>query len=349
MKVLVTGGTGFVGSHSVAALVSQGHQVRLLVRSPDRVARSLSPLGVADVESVLGDVTAPQSVAEAMAGCDAVLHAAAVFSLDPRAAPRVRETNLRAAEIVLGAAVRMGLDPVVHVSSYVALLPPEPPGAVLTPDSPVTRPGGTYCRSKAESERVARRYQEQGAPVVIVYPGGVIGPDDPYLGDSNRSIVEFAKSGLTMRGGGPIVDVRDVAAVLAAVMEPGRGPRRYMITGHYVAFPDLIAMLQQITGRHSRIVAMPAGMTLAAGRVADLMQRLMPGRLPFSHEGIWINALQPHCDDSRTASELGITSRDLRVTLADTVQWLADQGHLPVGAADGSSADRPRPEPGART
>jgi nucleoside-diphosphate-sugar epimerase len=131
MRVLVTGGTGFVGSHSVAAFVSRGHQVQLLVRSRDRVARSLSPLGVAGVESVLGDATAPQSVEEAMAGCDAVLHAAAVYSLDPRAAPRVRETNLRAAEIVLGAAVRMGLDPVVHVSSYVALLPPEPPSAVL--------------------------------------------------------------------------------------------------------------------------------------------------------------------------------------------------------------------------
>jgi dihydroflavonol-4-reductase len=93
----------------------------------------------------------------------------------------------------------MGLDPVVYVSSYVALLPPE--GAVLTPDSPVKQPRGNYCRSKAESERVARGYQDQGAPVVIVYPGGVIGPDDPYLGDSNRALTGFAKSGSTVRGG----------------------------------------------------------------------------------------------------------------------------------------------------
>lgn len=60
--------------------------------------------------------------------------------------------------------------------------------------------------------------------MVIVYPGGVIGPDDPYLGDSNRNIAEFAKSGRAMRGGGPLVDVRDVAAVHAAVMEPGQAP-----------------------------------------------------------------------------------------------------------------------------
>lgn len=332
MKVLVTGGTGFVGSHSVAALVSRGHQVRLLVRSPDQVARSLSPLGVevADVESVTGDVTVPQSVEEAMAGCDAVLHAAAVFVLDPRAASRTRETNVRATETVLGTAVRMGLDPVVHVSSFVALLPPDPPGAVLTPDSPVGQPAAAYCRSKADSERVARRHQDEGAPVVIVYPGGVVGPDDPYLGDSNRVIADFAKGGLAMRGGSLTVDVRDVAAVHAAVMEPGRGPRRYMITGHYMALPELVAMLHEIAGRRGRIVAMPAGAALAAGRMADMMQRIVPVRLPFNHEGIWISSQQAHGDDSKTVSELGVVPRDLRVTLQDTVRWLADQGHLSV-------------------
>ena len=178
--------------------------------------------------------------------------------------------------------------------------------------------------------------------MVIVYPGGVIGPHDPYLGDSNRSVADFAKSGMAMRGGGPLIDVRDVAAVHAAVMQPGRGPRRFMITGHYVSMPDLMAMLQQITGRRHRIVAMPDGLTVALGRVADLMQRLVPSRLPLNYEGPWIFSLHPHCDDSRTTSELGVTPRDLRETLKDTVQWLTDQGHLPPAkAASGSkpSAD----------
>lgn len=328
MRVLVTGGTGFVGSHSVAALLSQGHQVRLLVRSRDRVAGSLSPLGVAEIESVQGDLTTPRSVEEAMAHCDAVLHAAAVFSADSRAALRIHETNVRVAEVVLRAAVRRGLDPIVHVSSVAALLPPD--GAVLTSDSPVKCPLGTYSLSKAESEQLARRYQEQGAPVVIVYPGGAIGPNDPYLGVSSRFLIQAAKSRVTMRGGLPLVDVRDVAEVHAAVMEAGRGARRYMISGHYVALPDLTAMLQQITGRRGRIVAIPAGLAQVVVRAADYVQRLVPGRLPFSHEGIWMASLQPHCDDSRTISELGITSRDLLVTLTDTVQWLAEKGHLPV-------------------
>jgi dihydroflavonol-4-reductase len=331
MRVLVTGGTGFIGSHSVAALLSQGHQVRLLVRSRDRVTRSLSPLGVADVESVVGDVTMARAVEEAMAGCDAVLHAAAIYSCDVRAAPRIRETNVRGTEVVLGAAARAGLDPIVHVSTFGALLPPE--GAVLTPDSPVKRPPGAYCRSKADSERVARRYQDQGVPVVITYPGAVIGPDDPYLGQSTRWIVQFVNSGLTVRGGGPWVDVRDVAKVHAAVMEPGRGPRRYMITGHYMAAKDLTAMLHEITGRHGRIVAMPAGAARAVGRVADLVQHIAPSQLFVSYEAAWGSGLQPHCDDSRTISELGITPRDLKVTLTDTVKWLADHGHISLARA----------------
>lgn len=326
MKVLVTGGTGFIGSHSVAALLSHGHQVRLLVRSRERVARNLSPLGVADVESVLGDVTEPRSVEEAMAGCDAVLHAAAVFSLDARAASRMHEVNVRGTEIVLGAAVRAGLDPIVHVSSYVALLPPD--GGVLTPDSPVKRPHGAYSRSKAESELVARHYQEQGTPVVIIYPGGVIGPHDPYFGESDRNIAGLVNHGLSMHGGSPWVDVRDVAKVHAAVMEPGRGPRRYMITGHYIAVPDLSAMLREMTGRPGRLVVLPSGAAQAVGRAADLVQHVVPVRVPLGYEAMWVAALQPHCDDSRTVTELGITPRDLRVTLFDTVRWLADQGHI---------------------
>ena len=263
-----------------------------------------------------------------MAGCDAVLHAAAVFSLDPRAAARVRETNVRAAEIVLGAAVRMGLDPIVHVSSYVALLPPEPPGAVLTPDSPVTRPGGTYSRSKAESEQVARRYQEQGAPVVIVYPGGVIGPDDPYLGDSNRSIVEFAKSGLRHARRGP--DSRCQGCGGGARRGHGARPGPPPLHDHRA--------LRRLAGPHRDAAAdhRPPQPDRGYARWHDPGRRprgrphATPGArpAPLQPRGHMDLPLQPHCDDSRTISELGITPRDLRVTLTDTVQWLADQGHL---------------------
>ena len=102
MKVLVTGGTGFVGSHSVKAIVDAGHDVRLLVRAPARVAPALEPLGVGGVDHLAGDATDAESVRRAMDGCNGVLHAAAVFSYDARDAREMQRVNARATEVVLG-------------------------------------------------------------------------------------------------------------------------------------------------------------------------------------------------------------------------------------------------------
>ena len=108
MKVLVTGGTGFVGSHSVKAILDAGHGVRLLVRSSGRVASALEPLGVVGVDYLVGDATDAESVRRAMDGCDGVLHAAAVFSYDAREAREMQRVNARATEVVLGAARARG-------------------------------------------------------------------------------------------------------------------------------------------------------------------------------------------------------------------------------------------------
>jgi dihydroflavonol-4-reductase len=93
MRVLVTGGTGFVGCHTVAALLGHGHHVRLLVRDARRIAPALGPLGIATVDAVVGDVTDPATVERAMRGCQAVVHAAAVYALDPRRAAVMAHTN----------------------------------------------------------------------------------------------------------------------------------------------------------------------------------------------------------------------------------------------------------------
>jgi dihydroflavonol-4-reductase len=240
LLVLVTGGTGYVGSHSIAALASAGHRIRVLARSPERIPAALGPLGVDGVETAMGDVTEPAAVQRALEGCDAVLHAASVFSTDARKADEINAVNVRGTDVVLGAAHRLGLDPIVYVSSEVALLPPAD-GEVLTPDSPVQRPPGPYCRSKADAELVARRFQALGAPVVSVMPAAVWGPHDPHLGEgaTMASNVLRNRYPVVMPGGMHVTDVRDVAAVLAAVVQPGRGPRSYLVAGHYATIPGI--------------------------------------------------------------------------------------------------------------
>jgi nucleoside-diphosphate-sugar epimerase len=342
MLLLVTGGTGYVGSHAVAALVQAGHRVRVLARSPARVPAALAPFGVDDVETAIGDVTDPATVERALEGCDAVLHAASVFSMDARRAEEMRAVNVRGTEIVLGAAHRLGLDPIVFVSSELVLLPPAE-GAVLTPDSPVGKPGWPYCRSKAESELVARSHQAQGAPVVSVMPAAVWGPHDPHLGEGVTLATNVLRKRypIVMRGGMHIADVRDLAAVLAAVIEPGRGPRRYLVAGHYISLPDLIRTLGELSGRQIRYAVFPRWFLAAFGRGADMAQRRLKTRLPWQGEGIWVMNCAARCDDSNTRRELGVATRPLHETLADTVHWLVEIGHLSPREA-GRLAGAPR-------
>jgi nucleoside-diphosphate-sugar epimerase len=330
MRVLVTGGTGYVGSHSIAALTRDGHDVRVLARSPDRTATALDPLGVNGVEVAVGDVTDQPSVERALEGCDAVLHAASVFSMDPRRDEEMNSVNVRGTETVLGTAHRLGLDPIVHVSSEVALLPAAD-GEALTPGSPVQRPAGTYSRTKASSELVARGLQAQGAPIVSVMPAAMWGPQDPHFGEGVTLAANILRNRfpIIMPGGMHIADVRDVAAVHAAVMEPGRGPRAYLATGHYISMADIVRTLAGLSGRRIPFVIFPAWFLAGFGNAADVFQRRLRTRLPWSSEAIWLMNCDARCDDSKTRDELGLEPRPLRDTFADTARWLVDVGKLP--------------------
>jgi dihydroflavonol-4-reductase len=329
LLVVVTGGTGYVGSHAIAALAKAGHQVRVLARSPDRVPAALAPLGANKVETATGDVTDPVAVERALEGADAVLHAASVFSMDPRRAAEMRAVNVRGTDTVLGSAHRLGLDPIVHVSSELALLPPAE-GEVLSPASPVKQTSWPYCRSKAESELVAREYQKLGAPVVSVMPAAVWGPHDPHFGEGVTRAANVLKKRypIVMSGGMHIADVRDVAAVLAAATTPGRRARSYMVAGHYISMPDLIRTLADLSGRRIPFATFPAWFLAAFGRAADVVQGRVKTRLPWDGEGIWVMNCAARCDDSETRSELGLEPRPLRETLADTVRWLVEVGRI---------------------
>lgn len=330
MKVLITGGTGFVGGHIAAVAIRAGHDVRLLVRRPEQVPATLDPLGVAVADVRVGDVTDQASVTQAIDGCDAVVHAAAVFSLDPRRGDEMRTTNARAADLVLGEAVRRGLDPVVHISSTVALAR----FAGSDPSLPLGDIELTYARSKIESERIARRLQDSGGPVVTVYPGSVYGPDDPYRGDQNERLrwQLLGRFPLWPKGGLHAVDVRDVAAVVAAVLEPGRGPRRFVVPGHHVDGDLLYGTLAEITGRRMPHLLLPASVIGPFTRAIDAVQRRLPSRwhFPADHEGVEITVRDTRFDTSKTTSELGVEARPLQEILRDTVEWLVESGRLPA-------------------
>jgi len=331
LRVLVTGATGLAGSHSVAAIRAAGHDVRAFVRTREKCVSVLGRLGLAEgsgLEIFVGDLGDRGRIKEALTGCDALVHAAAFFTQDTRRREEVERTNVDGARSVLSLAVENGLDPVIHVSSIAALFPPD--GARFAPDDAVKTPRDMYAKSKADAERFARELQAAGAPIVCVYPGTLMGPEDPTFGDGLQTIMGFVRRGFipVTPGGIPIVDVRDLARLHSALLEPGQGPRRFMLGGHFLNNQELADVLARVTGRRMRTLSIPVGLIRAVGRAGDWVQRrfgITPG---LTHEATLILTEGVPSDDSRARDELGIEARSVEETLADTLRWMYEEGKM---------------------
>lgn len=329
MKVMVTGGTGFVGSHIIAELIQNGHQARLLVRKPGRVPLALEPFGITNIEVVKGDVTDQSTVEEAADGCDATIHCGSVYSLDPRTADEINKTNVLGTETVIKVAHNMGHDPIIHVSSFVALIGEK--CAILSPASEPGTPKGVYFNSKAKSDAVARTFQEEGVPVVITYPGSVWGPNDPHLGESCQMVTSILKRlwTVTPKGIVPITDVRDLAKLHTAIIKKEHGPRRYIAPATNVSVKQAMAIISSITGRNLPNISLPPRMLLGPMKALDILQRYLSFRFPVNFQAAYCVGLASTMDDSTTRNEFGIKPISLEKTFTDTIVWMVEKGHLP--------------------
>lgn len=322
----MTGGTGFVGSYVVQALVSGGHEVRLLARNQGKALRVMNARGVTVMDVVIGDMVDPEAVRKALTGCDAVVHAAAAVEIGR--GDHVFASNTAGSRNVLGNAVTLGLDPVIHVSSVAIMFPP--PGPVLTVDDPLVNLDTDYGRSKAEAERHARELQAGGAPVTTIYPSGVYGPGDLGIGLSSKGLRDRIKFGWFMTTGGVgIVDVRDLAAFIAAALEPDRGPRRFMVGGHFLPWADEADLCQEIIGRRVRRIPASPRVVRGIGHVVDFIRAAVPAfDYPLTHEAsLFVTRFVP-CDSRHSVAELGVDFRPVRETLEDSIRSLLESGEL---------------------
>jgi len=327
LRILVTGGTGFVGSHAALALLRAGHELRFFVRDRRKLARLGHAHGLGILDACVGDIVDASAVATALEGCDAVLHAAATVEIG--VARDVFSTNLAGIRNVVGLALERALDPVVYVSTIACMFPP--PGPMLTVDDPITSLATGYGRSKAEGERFVRGLQARGAPIVSVYPSGVYGPDDPGPGQGTKGLRDRIRVGwIRTTGGTACVDVRDLAAILAACFERGRGPRRYMAGGHFAPWMEEADMVEELIGRRVNRFPAPPIVVRGIGRSVDLLKRIAPAfDYPLTYEAsLFLTQLVP-CDSRATVAELGTGFRPMRETLRDAIGWMLATGVLP--------------------
>ena len=331
MRVLVTGATGFLGRRTVARLAPR-HELRLLVRPG--ASRERFPAGV---EFVGGDVTDRTSLAAGAAGCDAVLHAAALVKIDAPAAEFDR-VNVGGLENGLAAAADAGVGAVVYVSSFIALGPTEAaPGGEL--DERAESASRTwindYQRTKTLSDQRARRAIADGVPLSVVYPGVIYGPGELTEGNILvRHLLDLAHGRLPALVGRAerrwnYVFVDDVAAGIAATLEQRLPGRRYMLGGENVTQGELYALVAELGGIRVPRLRMPDLLASASGAAMKAWARLTGGVPRLTPDLVEIYRHDWAYDSSTAGRELGYRPRTLRAGLETTLAWLRETGVWP--------------------
>lgn len=331
MKVFLTGGTGLVGAHTALALLERGHQLVLLVRNQFLAEAYFKRHGYDNNKYIVADMCDKPKVKAAMESCDAVVHAAALVSLDPKKAGEVYRTNVMSIDTVLGSACELGIKNILYVSSIAALFQTDID--LIDEQTPLGDVKDAYLKSKRDCEEKVRQLQQVGKPIQITYPVGVLGPDDPKLSESNDAVIAFLKLLVPITSSGiQVVDVRDLAAMQSCLLEHPLVENfengRYIIAGHYYPWSDFHQLLERVSGKRVFSLKTPGSVLRLTGKLLDGLRKIYPLQSPITHQAMTIVTRWVYVSSAKVKATTGLEFRPAEETLHDTIQWLLAEGHL---------------------
>jgi dihydroflavonol-4-reductase len=337
MTTLVTGATGFVGSHVARQLVSAGQSVRVLVR-PNSNLEALAGL---HVEYFEGDLSDQESLERAMHGIRRVFHVAADYRLWTPRPEEIYEINVEGTRKLLAAARHARVERIVYTSTVATIAVPRN-GALPNEDThaSLNEMIGHYKRSKFLAEQVAVEAVSAGVPVVIVNPTAPVGPWDWKPTPTGRIILDFLKGKMPayVDTGLNVAPVEDIAAGHLLAAEKGRVGQRYILGGRNMTLKQILDALSAITGRPAPRVRLPHAVALAAGYADQWFSRLAGREPQIPVEGVKMSRHRMFVESDKAERELGYKPTSVEAALERAVTWYQQHGYLNAGAGNKSLA-----------
>ena len=333
-QVLVTGGTGFVGSRLTQELVRQGQRVKVLAR-PGSSRRALQGIDPARLEIVEGDVTIGHTVYRALSGCSALYHVAAEFKIWDRRPAKILDAAIVGTRETLLAAKNRGIEKVVVTSSTAAVGATRDPVEMDETFAWSLADSAPYFVAKRRAEELALDMAGEGLPVVVVNPATILGPGDYKPTPSGDLLLSYLRWNLPLGfpctpGGFSIVDVDDVVAGHIAAMQRGRVGQRYILGSTNTTVVDLFAMLAEMTGLRGPGWTVPPGLVALGGALSEVYARFSKRTPQLSYKFardtigsyVWVSS-------AKAETELGYTHRPLRATLARAIRFFLENRMVP--------------------
>jgi dihydroflavonol-4-reductase len=319
---LVTGGSGFVGSHVASLLAERGDDLRLLLRPKSK----LDNLGDLEFDRVDADVLDRRAVRRAMKGVERVFHCAGLVSTRRSDVELLYRVNVEGTRIVLEEALRAGVERVVHTSSVGSLGPAPAQGKAVDERQLFTagRLGIHYINSKHEGEVEALRIAAQGLPVVVVNPGHVFGSGDLHHGST--TIVRrflYGRIPIYANGGLNVVAVEDVARGHLLADERGTPGERYILGNRNYSLDRLFSDLSRLSGVEPPPLRLQPAMAL---RLATALEAAAgDGRVPISSQDVKLMTNWWVYRNTKAKRELGFQPSPHEDTIEETVEWYMER------------------------
>jgi dihydroflavonol-4-reductase len=332
MKTLVTGATGFLGSHVARQLAARGERVRVLVR-PTSDTRAIDGL---EAERFIGDLRDASSLDRALAGVTHVFHVAADYRLWARNPRDIYESNVMGTRNLLEAASRTGVEKFVYTSTVATIAVPRKDGL---PDestqSSLEEMIGHYKRSKFEAEQCAMRAAQAGLPVVIVNPTTPVGPGDWKPTPTGKIIVDFLNARMPgyVNTGLNFVPVEDCAAGHLLAAESGRIGERYILGGRNLTLKEMLDMLAAISGLPALRWKFPHALAYVAACVDTLVSGALRREPQIPLEGVRMARHKMFVDASKATRDLGFSPGPIEGALGRAVRWYEANGYVAARGA----------------
>jgi dihydroflavonol-4-reductase len=329
MTTLVTGASGFLGSHVARLLAERGEQVRVLLR-PTSQTKLFEGLAV---ERALGDLRDPASLDKALAGVRTVYHVAADYRLWARDPREIYESNVQGTRNLLDAARHANVEKFVYTSTVGTVAVPR--GDALPDESIVTAIDemiGAYKCSKWLAEQEAKRAAAAGLPVVIVNPTTPVGPGDAKPTPTGRIIVDFLNGRMPayVDTGLNFVPVEDAAAGHLLAAQAGRIGERYILGGENLTLKQALDILSRAAGRPAPRVRVPHVLALAAGYADAALSRLLGHEPRIPLEGVRMARHSMFVNTEKARAELGFSPGPLAAAFERAVRWYESSGYVRV-------------------
>ncbi len=317
MRVFLTGGTGFIGKPLTRSLLRRGWDVTLLTRSGQSQ--------IEGAQAVKGDVTERETMRAGMAGADIVFHNAGwyEFGIAPSARAKMQAVNVQGTENVLSLAAELKIPRIIYTSSTTAI---GDTGGQTVDESfnRVAKPATFYEQSKTEAHAIAVKYQQQGAPLIIVCPAQVVGPDDhSVFGYFARLYVRGLLPPIIWAPDGAFTFgyVDDVAEGIALAAEKGKAGETYFVAGQLpITLHELMKVWKKAVGGVPPFIWLPKPLAVAQGMMVEPLLRLFGVSAFISRETVESSFVSFRYSSDKARRELGWSPRSAEQAWADTLR-----------------------------